>query len=208
MCFRSTRCGATVPSQPRCSAGSGGHEAGGWVVEWMLLAALGIMWTAFLVPWGRRKSTESRTVNDFEHRMELLANAEVHGTTGRWIVTPRKGVRFLGPVDRRRARARDRRRKIFVALLELLVLSFLIGLVPPLRQVWYVTAGLAAILLLYVWGLLSMKGRATHTRPQARPSSTSEPVEVASFAVAADEVFDFEDEPVHVVVREAASVGL
>jgi Flp pilus assembly protein TadB len=177
-------------------------------VEWMLLAGLGIMWAAFLVPWGRRKSTESRSVNDFEHRMELLANAEVHGTTGRWIVTPRKGVRFLGPDDRRRARARDRRRKIFVALLELIVLSFLIGLVPPLRQVWYVTAGLGAVLLVYVWALLSMKARGAHPRPQVRPSRMAEPVEVPSFAVAADDVFDFEDEPVHVVVREAASVGV
>jgi Flp pilus assembly protein TadB len=180
-------------------------------VEWMLLAGLGIMWAAFLVPWGRRKSTESRSVNDFEHRMELLANAEVHGTTGRWIVTPRKGVRFLGPDDRRRARARDRRRKTFVALLELIVLSFLIGLVPPLRQVWYVTAGLGAVLLIYVWALLSMKGRSTHASRQPRPAARMEPVATPSFAVAAppasEEPFDFEDEPVHVVVREA-SVGV
>ena len=54
-------------------------------MEWMLLAALGIMWGAFLVPRGRKRS-EARSVIDFEQRMELLANAEVHGTTGRWIV--------------------------------------------------------------------------------------------------------------------------
>jgi hypothetical protein len=176
-------------------------------VEWMLLAVLGIMWAAFLVPWGRRKTTESRSVNDFEHRMELLANAEVHGTTGRWIVTPRKGVRFLGPDDRRRARARDRRRKVFVILLELIALSFLMGLVPPLRQVWYVTAGLGVALLLYVWVLLSVKGRVVHpgrSVPVAAPLPAQEP----AFPVTADDdVFDFEDEPVHVVVREA-SVGV
>jgi hypothetical protein len=180
-------------------------------VEWMLLAGLGIMWAAFLVPWGRKKSTESRSVNDFEHRMELLANAEVHGTTGRWIVTPRKGVRFLGPDDRRRARARDRRRKVFVALLELIVLSALIGIVPPLRQVWYVTAGLGGVLVLYVWVLLSIKGRVTMVRQPARPASAMHPVATPSFAVAAplpDEgIFDFEDDAVHVVVREA-SVGV
>src|SRR5436309_3711838 len=173
----------------------------------MLLGALGIMWVAFLVPRGRKRS-EARSVIDFEHRMELLANAEVHGTTGRWIVTPRKGVRFLGPDDRRRARARDRRRKIFVALLELIVLSFLIGLVPPLRQVWFVTAGLGAVLLVYVWALLSMKARSARPRTRARTTSAPEPVTVPSFAVAADDVFDFEDEPVHVVVREAASAGV
>jgi Flp pilus assembly protein TadB len=187
-------------------------------VEWMLLAGLGIMWAAFLVPRGRKPSSESRSVNDFEHRMELLANAEVHGTTGRWIVTPRKGVRFLGPDDRRRARARDRRRKVFVALLELIALSFLIGLVPPLRQVWYVTAGLGVVLIVYVWVLLSLKGRTTRPRRAARPAPATyaiEPVAVAPFVDLAraesstgDGSFDmFEDEPVHVVVREA-SVGV
>ena len=101
-------------------------------MEWMLLAALGIMWGAFLVPRGRKRS-EARSVIDFEQRMELLAIAEVHGTTGRWIVTPRKGVRFLGPDDRRRARARERRRKVFVVLLDSIVLTSLIGVAPPLR---------------------------------------------------------------------------
>src|SRR5262245_52868700 len=174
----------------------------------MLLAGLGIMWAAYLVPWGRKKSTESRSVNEFEHRMELLANAEVHGTTGRWIVTPRKGVRFLGPDDRRRARARDRRRKLFVALIELIALSFLMGLVPPLHQVWYVTAGLAAVLVVYVWALLSMKGRGAPVRQQGVPAPAMQPVATPSFAPAAPEqIFDFEDESVHVVVREA-SVGV
>jgi Flp pilus assembly protein TadB len=177
-------------------------------VEWMLLAGLGIMWAAYLVPWGRKKSTESRSVNEFEHRMELLANAEVHGTTGRWIVTPRKGVRFLGPDDRRRARARDRRRKLFVALIELIALSFLMGLVPPLRQVWYVTAGLVAVLVVYVWVLLSMKGRVTPVRQPGLPAHAMQPVATPSFSPAArEEIFDFEDESVHVVVREA-SVGV
>jgi Flp pilus assembly protein TadB len=177
-------------------------------VEWMLLAGLGIMWAAYLVPWGRKKSTESRSVNEFEHRMELLANAEVHGTTGRWIVTPRKGVRFLGPDDRRRARARDRRRKLFVALIELIALSFLMGLVPPLRQVWYVTAGLGAVLVLYVWALLSMKARGAPVRQQEQPVHAMQRVPTPSFVPAAPEqIFDFEDESVHVVVREA-SVGV
>jgi hypothetical protein len=186
-----------------------GSTIGRLDVEWMLLAGLGIMWAAFLVPWGRKKKTESRSVNEFEHRMELLANAEVHGTTGRWIVTPRKGVRFLGPDDRRRARARDRRRKIFVALLELIALSFLMGLVPPLRQVWYVTAGLGAVLVLYVWVLLSTKARGAPVR-QPQRAHVTQPVATASFAAAApadEEIFDFEDESVHVVVRET-SVGV
>jgi hypothetical protein len=176
-------------------------------VGWMLLAALGIMWSAFLVPWGRRVSSESRSVNDFEHRMELLANAEVHGTTGRWIVTPRKGVRFLGPDDRRRARARERRRKVFVALLELIVLTSLIGLVPPLRAVWFVSAGLGAILIMYVWVLLSMKGRAGHPHERIRVVERLAPARSGPDGTAdAPDLFD-DLEPVHVVVREA-SVGV
>jgi len=173
----------------------------------MLLAALGIMWTAFLVPWGRRASSESRTVNDFEHRMELLANAEVHGTTGRWIVTPRKGVRFLGPDDRRRARARERRRRVFVALLELIALTVLIGLAPPLRAVWFVSAGLGSILLIYIWVLLSMKGRTAQPR-EIRVVEAPHAARPAQAPRSDDELDLFDDhEPVHVVVREA-SVGV
>ena len=187
-------------------------------MEWMLLAALGIMWAAFLVPWGHRKSTESRSVNDFAHRMELLANAEVHGTTGRWIVTPRKGVRFLGPDDRRRARARQRRRKIFVVLLDAIVLTSLMGVAPPLRAMWYVAAGLGAFLFLYVWVLLSLKGRSTPRRrrvPAKANGASGRPVGVPSLAVpnAATapppafhdlDIFG-DDEPVHVVVRTASA---
>jgi hypothetical protein len=155
-------------------------------------------------------------VIDFEQRMELLANAEVHGTTGRWIVTPRKGVRFLGPDDRRRARARERRRKVFVVLLDSIVLTSLIGLAPPLRPIWFVAAGLAAVLILYVWVLLSLKGRAH--RPGRVPATangdTRRPVGVPSFgdrkaapsrpAFQDLDIFG-DDEPVHVVVRTASA---
>ena len=66
-------------------------------MEWLPLAVLGIMWVAFLLPTRGKTSTPQGSVGDFERRMELLAQAETHGTEGRWIVTPRKGVRFLGP---------------------------------------------------------------------------------------------------------------
>ena len=185
-------------------------------MEWMLLAALGIMWVAFLVPRGRKRS-EARSVIDFEHRMELLANAEVHGTTGRWIVTPRKGVRFLGPDDRRRARARQRRRKVFVVLLDA-ILTSLMGVAPPLRAMWYVAAGLGAFLFLYVWVLLSLKGRSNPRRrpvPAKANGASGRPVGVPSLAVpnAATapppafhdlDIFG-DDEPVHVVVRTASA---
>jgi Flp pilus assembly protein TadB len=139
------------------------------VVQWLLLALLGIMWVAFLLPAGRKRS-DARSVEDFERRMELLAQAEVQGTAGRWIVTPRKGVRFLGPRERQQARARARRRRVFVFLLEAIGLSLLIGIVPPLRVSWIVAAALGGLLVLYIWALLVIKARAAAAL--ARPVTT------------------------------------
>src|SRR3954462_6024489 len=165
MCFSGTTCGATVPSQPRCCVLFRDRQTGGWPMQWLLLGVLVIIWAAFLMPAGRRRS-DTRSVEDFERRMELLANAEVHGTTGRWIVTPRKGVRFLGPRERRQARARARRRRVFVFLLEAIALTVLIGVVPPLRVAWIVAAALGGLLALHVWGLLWIKDLRAGRPPQ------------------------------------------
>lgn len=165
----------------------------------MLLAVLGIMWTAFLVPVSRKRS-DARSVEDFERRMELLAQAEVHGTSGRWIVTPRKGVRFLGPRERQQARARARRRRVLVVLLEAIGLTLLIGVVPPLRVAWIVTAALGGVLLLYVWMLLVMKARASAAPPvrvDPRPATVRK-VEPRTPVIEPDQ---------HVVVRGAVAAG-
>jgi hypothetical protein len=136
-------------------------------LDWLLLAALGIMWAAFLIPLTSRRRSTSASVDDFERRMEFLAHAEVTGTTGRWIVTPRKGARFVGDLERRRARLRDRRRRVLVFLIEAIVISFLIGLVPPLRVVWNVALALGILLGAYVWMLISMKHRSEATPREA-----------------------------------------
>ena len=94
---------------------------------WLLLAALGIIWVAFLLPTGR--------------------------------------TRFVGTAERKRARARDRRRQVFTFLLESIGITFLIGLVPPLRVLWTATASLGVLLAMYTWLLLAMK----HQHPQAHP---------------------------------------
>ena len=143
-------------------------------MDWLLLAALGIMWCAFLLPWARRRPSPSTTVDDFERRMELLAHAEMHGSAGRWIITPRKGVRFVGSAERKRARARERRRQVFVFLLESIVITFLIGLVPPLRVVWTLTAVLSGLLLAFVYLLLTIKQRAGHPDAQLRAARAPE----------------------------------
>jgi hypothetical protein len=159
------------------------------VVQWLLLTLLCIMWAAFLVPIGRKRArSDARTVQDFERRMELLAQAEVHGTNGRWIVTPRKGVRFLGPRERRQARARARRRRVFVFLLEAIGLSLLIGVVPPLRVAWVVAAVLGGVLVLYVWALLVVKARRGAAPPRVvAPAPIPEPRRLEAPALDADQ---------------------
>ena len=129
-----------------------------------MLAALGMMWAAFLLP---RRSSPTDSVKDFERNMELLADTESHGR-GRWIISPRKGMAFVGPRARAKARARERRRRVFVFLLESIVLTLLIGIVPPLRAMWYATGALLALLAMYLWILVSVKQRGAGARSNGR----------------------------------------
>ena len=187
-------------------------------MSWLPLVGLGIMWAACLVP-RRRKGSEARTVKDFEHRMELLATAEVHGTQGRWIVTPRKGVRFLGPKERHRAQARERRRRVFAFLLESIAITFLIGVVPPLRVMWWVSGGFAALLFVYAWLLVTIKQRSADPRERLARSPVRAPDAKPAGRYVADgraavarPTFNglgglVEGDRVHVVVRSASATA-
>ena len=126
-------------------------------MSWLMLAALGMIWVAYLLPHDRGRSTR-RSVEVFGRNMELLAETGGHDR-GRWIVTPQKGMAFLGPRARAEQRARERRRRVFMVLLETIGLSFLIGLAPPLRSLWYVTVLGLLLLAAYVWVLLWIKQR-------------------------------------------------
>jgi hypothetical protein len=139
---------------------------------WLLFAALGMIWVAFLAPVRRR--SPDRSVEDFERNMEILASTDGNDR-GRWIVTPRKGMAFVGPRERAKERARLRRRRVFVFMLESLALTFLIGLVPPLRAMWYATAVLLALLGVYVWLLVSMMGRSARAESAVRAQEAAEP---------------------------------
>ena len=135
-----------------------------------MLAALVLLWAAFLVPsWASPPSKADMSMKDFERNMDMLAETE---SQGRWIVTPRKGTTFIGLRARAQARARERRRRVLMVLIESLVLTALIGLVPPLRAMWYATATLLVLLVGYVWALLTMKARADAHDP-ARPHETA-----------------------------------
>lgn len=166
--------GVSVQFQPRCCGGPGIRRTGGWTVSWLFLAALAMIWAAFLLPAGRRKASLHRSVEDFERNMELLAETDSHGQ-GRWIITPRKGMAFIGPRARARTRARERRRRVFVFLLEAIGITFLMGLVPPLRTIWYATAALATLLAIYVWVLLSIRQRSPEVRARQRVQDANVP---------------------------------
>jgi hypothetical protein len=160
-------------------------------------------------------------VEDFERGMELLAETDGHHR-GRWIITPRKGVAFIGPRARAQERARERRRKVFIFLLESVGLMFLIGLVPPLRVMWYAAAAFAGLLGCYVWLLLSIKERSpraqAHDRVrQASPSRPTRPMPQRYAAESGSRTPRpmwgglgalVADEAVHIVVRPASDVGM
>jgi hypothetical protein len=155
-------------------AGRGNRERRAGRVGWLTLAALGIVWAAFLLPRGRRSGSLVESVEDFERKMELLAETGRH-EDGRWIITPRKGTAFLGPDARAEARARERRRRVFVSIVESIGLTFLIGLVPPLRPMWAVTGILVAALGAYVWLLLWMKEQGAEGSARRRVQDASVP---------------------------------
>jgi hypothetical protein len=124
------------------------------MIGWLLVTAFGIIWITFLLPTWRRSPTS--TVEQFEERMSLLAEAN-RATPGRWVLVPKKGHRFLGPQDRQRARLRRRRKFLFVALLDLIGLTLIMGLFQPLRAMLVLTAVLCGVLVLYVGLLLRFR---------------------------------------------------
>lgn len=78
----------------------------------------------------------------------------------RWILSPRRGSRFVGRHERTRLRAKERRRRVFLFLLELIALTGLIGMFPPLRGMLLVTGTVAFLLAVYT-GLVIQAARAT-----------------------------------------------
>lgn len=187
-------------------------------MSWLIVAALGIIWAALLLPSSRRMRSLRGGVEDFERKMGLLAETGTQGP-GRWIITPRKGTAFIGPTARAEARARDRRRQVFEILLESIGITFLIGLVPPLRPIWSATALLLVLLGAYVWLLLAMKqqngsDRARQMVREVNPPERPRPVRerYVSEGRVARPAFNglgvlSEDDLSKIVVRPAGEVG-
>jgi uncharacterized iron-regulated membrane protein len=127
-------------------------------LDWLLLAGLGIIWAAFLLPTGsRRQHSPNTSVEEFEKNMDLLADTERTNEQGRWVITPKKGTAFLGPRERERARTRMRRRHVLTFLMEATGITFLIGLFPPLHGMWLLAGMFGLALAGYVALLIRLK---------------------------------------------------
>jgi hypothetical protein len=124
-------------------------------MDWLFLGGLGIIWVILLLAPDRRGASSHNSIRDFERGLRMLADTEQH--PGRWVLVPSKDERFLGPRARSYARARDRRRAVFMVLIEALGISALIGMVPPLRPMWIGTALLTVTLMGYVGLLIKYK---------------------------------------------------
>jgi hypothetical protein len=143
-----------------------------------------MLWVAFMLPTARRRHSPQASIKGFERDMEVLADTD--SPRGRWIIAPKKATPFLGSHKRRVARARERRRRVFVFLLESIGITFLIGAVPPLRPVWTITMLLVGLLIAYVFLLLSLKN-VEHPRDRSVHEAVDEmtpSAETARFASA------------------------
>jgi hypothetical protein len=128
-------------------------------MDWIALAVLGLIWAILLLP-EPRKSRRLKMPTDQEFRHP-----------GRWILSPRRGSRFVGSHERSRERARERRRQVFVFLLEAIGLTGLIGLFPPLRGMLVVTAVFGVILLAYAALVVQMKRVSAPAREGEQPAA-------------------------------------
>lgn len=107
--------------------------------------------------------------------MRLLAEIqEPVASPGRWVLMPRPDQRFVGKGSRSRVRTRERRRRVLTVLGEAVGFTALIGAVPPLRPMWFVSAVFAVLLLGYVLLLLRVRPARTsnqRTRPVTLPDT-------------------------------------
>jgi hypothetical protein len=136
------------------------------MLGWLLVSGLVIIWAIFLYPFLRRRRSPVTTVEEFEQKMDFLAETNV-AHRGRWVIAPRKGERFLGERGRSRSRVRERRRQVFTILVEMTGLALLIGLVPMFHRILLGAAILGGLLVVYAMLLVRIRSIEAH-RAQLR----------------------------------------
>jgi hypothetical protein len=112
-------------------------------MDWLALAVLGIIWGILLAPASGRRESPSPLRRDVRIEVEEFRHP------GRWILSPKRGVRFLGRRHRARLRAQERRRRVYLFLLEIIGLTGIIGMFPPLRGMLLVTGFFVVLLAAY-----------------------------------------------------------
>ena len=130
-------------------------------MDWVALAVLAAIWAILLVPSTRKRQPPSPI------RSDMPTDQEDFARPGRWILSPKRGSRFVGHHQRERERARERRRRVYVFLLEAAGLTGLIGLFPPLRGMLVVTGIFIALLAVYT--VLVLQYTAGRSRRATQP---------------------------------------
>ena len=128
-------------------------------MDWLTLCILGVVWGFLLVP-PPKKMTPTVTPGTDQPEGFL--------PPGRWILTPRDGSRLVGTSARARLRARGRRRKVYLFLIEAMALTGLIGLFPPLRGMLMVTGIIMVLLVAYTAAVLRFAATASAGPPRRR----------------------------------------
>ncbi|MGH2709728.1 MAG: hypothetical protein ACRDH9_00785 [Actinomycetota bacterium] len=103
-----------------------------------------------------------------------MPNDQEFRQPGRWVLSLKRGSRFLGRHQRSRERARERRRQVFVFLLEAIGLTGLIGLFPPLRGMLVITAIFGAMLLAYTVMVIQVTRGSKATAPQTEEEAETQ----------------------------------
>jgi len=139
-------------------------------VDWISLVVLAIIWAALLIPAPKRKRD---TRVPFTPRSEM--DHEEFSHPGRWILSPKRSARFVGPGARARMRARERRRRVIVVLAEAIGITLLIGLFPPLRPMLYVAGFLFVLFVVFLGAslriaMLERAGNVGGTAPRRAPT--------------------------------------
>lgn len=134
-------------------------------MDWLALGVLVVIWAILLMPSPQSKRQESPVTH-------MTVDNDEFRHPGRWILSPKRGSRFVGTRERERQRVRDRRRKVFVFLLEAIGLTGLIGVFPPLRGMLFVTGFFLLLLGIYTALVL----RVASSTPQRRVVTIPEAV--------------------------------